>query len=84
MTSPPEKIKIKCPKCGTIYDDWYRPSINLTLDNFDEDYIEDASTSVCPNCKYVVLHNVLTVREDGKWVLGGENFIENDSSDENT
>ena len=50
MTSPPESIKVECPDCGHQYFDWYRPSINLSLDDFDDDYLEEASTTTCPEC----------------------------------
>ena len=72
MTSPPEEIEVECPKCGGVYSDWYRPSINLTLEKFDEEYLEEASTSTCPECGYKVRHTVLTVREDGVWEFSGD------------
>ena len=37
MTSPPREITVTCPDCGHIYEDWYRPSINLSLDSFVDD-----------------------------------------------
>lgn len=67
MTSPPKKVKVKCPKCGQVYDDWYRPSIDLALDHFDDEYIEEATTATCPHCKHKVSFEVLIVREDGVW-----------------
>ena len=39
MTSPVEKIVVQCPECGKCYEDWWRPSINLQLDDFDDDYL---------------------------------------------
>ncbi len=71
MTSPPEQIAVECPKCGKVYSDWYRPSINLTLEHFDDEYLEAASISTCPECSHKVRHNVLTVRQDGVWEFGG-------------
>ena len=50
MTSPPREITVTCPDCGHIYEDWYRPSINLSLDDFDDDYLERATTTTCPEC----------------------------------
>ena len=50
MTSPPREITVTCPDCGHIYEDWYRPSINLSLDSFDDAYLEEASTTTCPEC----------------------------------
>ena len=51
MTSPPEKISICCPACKLIYEDWWRPSINPTLESFDADYIDEASSATCPRCE---------------------------------
>jgi predicted RNase H-like nuclease len=70
MTAPPRSIVVKCPECGHIYQDWYRSSINLTLEPFDEEYLEQATTSTCPKCGYKVRHEVLIVRDDGVWEIG--------------
>ncbi len=51
MTSPPREIEVECPQCGQVYVDWYRPSINLTLDDFDEEYLEGATTSPATCCQ---------------------------------
>ena len=72
MTSPCKLISITCPGCGATYTDSYRPSINLTLDDFDDDYLDEVTSSTCPHCNYKVRHNVLTVRKDGVWVIGGD------------
>ncbi len=70
MTMPPENITVVCPKCGKTYEDWYRASMNLQIDDFDEDYIEEASTATCPHCGYKVHLDVLVVADDGSWVMG--------------
>jgi len=68
MTSPCEIIQIKCPKCGKVYEDWHRASFNLDLDDFDDKYIDEATSSTCPDCKHKVRHSALVVREgDGVW-----------------
>lgn len=72
MTSPPEDITVRCPECRKDYQDWWRPSINLTLDDFDDEYLRKASTSTCPYCGFVVEHAVLTVGSDGVWRFAGE------------
>lgn len=46
MTSPPKEIEVTCPDCGHFYRDWYRPSINLSLDDFDDEYLEETTTFV--------------------------------------
>jgi len=51
MTSPIEAITVSCPKCNLIYEDWWRPSVNLMLDQFDEAYLDACSSATCPRCK---------------------------------
>ena len=71
MTMPPEEITVTCPKCGETYKDWYRPSMNLMLDDFDDDYIEEMSSVTCPSCETKVRVGSLVVGEDGTfWVPG--------------
>ena len=68
MTTPPRQINVECSDCGHTYKDWYRPSINLALDDFDDDYLEQASTTTCPECG--VKHEIasLVVRDiDNTW-----------------
>ena len=69
MTSPPEQITVECPGCGKSYQDWWRPSINLALEDFDEEYLDRASSAVCDHCDLKIYLNTLVVREDGTWVL---------------
>ena len=68
MTSPPRDITITCPQCGHVYTDWHRPSINVTLDHFDAEYLDAATSSICPRCGLKVSHDVLIVDMDS----GGE------------
>jgi hypothetical protein len=46
-----------------------RGSINLELDDFDEEYIDQATSSTCPECNFEVYHQSLIVREDGVWEM---------------
>ena len=69
MTSPPKQITVQCPECSQVYRDWHRASINLTMDDFDDDYIRQCSTSTCPHCGYTVEHDVLIVNPDGVWEI---------------
>jgi predicted RNA-binding Zn-ribbon protein involved in translation (DUF1610 family) len=64
MTSPVEEIMVTCPDCGHVYRDWYRASINLALDDFDADHLEQASTTTCPGCGEKRDLAMLTVRRD--------------------
>ena len=48
MTSPIEDITVECPKCGHLYQDWFRGSVNLDLDDFDEEYLDQCSSATCP------------------------------------
>jgi hypothetical protein len=50
MSSPCELIIVWCP-CGALYRDSWRPSMNLSLDDFSDDYIERMSSTNCPNCR---------------------------------
>ncbi len=72
MTTPPEEITVECPECGEVYRDWYRASLNLDLDDFDEAYIGEASTATCPACGHQVRVSNLIVEEGGRWVLGDD------------
>ncbi|MBC8327647.1 MAG: hypothetical protein H8E31_02765 [Planctomycetes bacterium] len=69
MTSPVREIEIRCPDCNSYYQDWFRPSVNLNLDDFDDDYLEEASTSTCPRCGFRVDHAMLVVNRSGVWCL---------------
>ena len=64
MTSPPEWITVECPRCGVLYRDWHRASINLDLDDLDEEYLRQATTARCPSCKLVVKLSTLVVEGD--------------------
>ena len=74
MTSPAEQITVECPKCGHVYDDWHRASINADLDPAmaaDAEYVRAASTATCPKCEHVVDLGTLVV--DGNvWTIGGD------------
>lgn len=67
MTSPPERITIVCPGCVHTYTTWWRPSLNLSLEHFTEEYIEQATTGKCPECALVVDLDVLIVDENGSF-----------------
>ena len=69
MTSPIEDITVQCPKCGHLYKDWFRGSVNLDLDDFDEDYLDQCSSATCPECQHKVSLNVLVV-EGGVFKMG--------------
>ena len=67
MTSPPEQITIVCPECRADYRTWWRPSMNLSLDNFSRKYVRKMSSATCPICQTVVDLTALVVRTDGRW-----------------
>jgi hypothetical protein len=66
VTSPPETIAIECPPCGREYEDWWRPSLNLDLENFDDEYLGQASSATCTGCGHRVELGSLVV-EGGVW-----------------
>ena len=65
MTSPPEDILIKCPKCGFVFMDFIRGSINLNLDNFDDEYMDKCMFATCPKCDTRINKGVFIVGKDG-------------------
>jgi endogenous inhibitor of DNA gyrase (YacG/DUF329 family) len=70
MTSPPQDITIRCPACHREFRSWWRPSINLKMDHFDEKYMEEATVKTCPHCGQKVKLDTLIVDEDGVWHWG--------------
>ena len=72
MTSPIENITVRCPGCGREYQDWYRASVNLTLDDFDDEYLDECSSAVCPFCRFKVYFDTLVVDEQGVFHFGTE------------
>ena len=66
MTSPVEKIFVKCPGCKFHYEDWTRASVNLNIDDFYEEYLEQVSTATCPKCGFRVDLGTLIVGPDGE------------------
>ena len=72
MTSPPQQITLECPRCGERYEDWFRASLNLDLDDFSDEYVREATSATCPRCGHIVELDSLVVR-DGIWRFGGDN-----------
>ena len=67
MTGPVEEVTVECPKCGHSYSTFYQGSMNLELDDFDQEYLRDMSTGTCPDCGGVVELGSLVVESDGTW-----------------
>lgn len=63
MTMPVENITVQCPNCDRQYEDWYRGSVNLGLDDFDEEYLDKCSSAVCPHCQHKVYFQNLVVKD---------------------
>ncbi len=66
MTSPAERIDVRCPACATVYETWRRASINTDLDPAlaDPAYLEEATTGTCPACEHRVNLGALIVHGD--------------------
>jgi hypothetical protein len=43
-------IAVWCP-CGAVYSDSWRASVNLSLDDFDQEYVDRMSSTRCPECR---------------------------------
>lgn len=52
-----------CPECKHQYQDWTRESINLDLEDFDDEYLDAASSAVCPQCGHKVRFSTMIVRD---------------------
>ena len=63
MTTPIEQITVGCSGCGHRYEDYHRRSMNLSLDDFDDDYLEQMPTTTCPECAGQRSIGSLVVRE---------------------
>ena len=61
MTSPPQAITVKCPGCGNVFEDWYRASVYMMMDDFDDEYLDECSSAICPQCGYKVEFAMLVV-----------------------
>ena len=65
ITAPIEEIEVQCPKCSTIYKDWIRGSINLSLgEEWTDEEIDEATSVTCPNCKYKQYGDSIIVSND--------------------
>lgn len=69
MTMSIECIEVECPECRNRYETYFRGSMNLSLDDFDPDYVESMSTGTCPMCQHKVALGSLVVRPDGIFVF---------------
>ena len=70
MTTPVEQITVECSDCGPRYEDFHRRSMNLALGDFDDDYLEQMSTTTYQECGVKRSISSLVVREvDNPWVF---------------
>jgi uncharacterized protein (UPF0212 family) len=67
MTSPIQTVQVVCPKCGHRYETQFRASMNLQLDEFEQDYVREMTTGTCPACDCVVELGALIIGRDGVW-----------------
>ena len=57
-------------RLGHRYKDYHRRSMDLALDDFDDDYLEQMSTTTFPECGVKRSIRSLVVREvDNTWVF---------------
>lgn len=54
---PNARITIRCPRCRHEFGTLYRPSINLDLDTWAADELEELTTARCPRCKLTIVPN---------------------------
>jgi type II secretory ATPase GspE/PulE/Tfp pilus assembly ATPase PilB-like protein len=75
MTSPIKAIDVLCPQCRQQYQNWHRPSVNLDLDDFDDEYLDECASAICPNCNFKIYFGSLTVK-NSVFYLEGSNQTE--------
>jgi hypothetical protein len=63
MTSAIEAFDVLCPQCGYLYQDWYRPLVNLEYDDFDNEHLEECGSAVCPNCQFTIYFDSLIFKD---------------------
>ncbi len=69
MTTPPERVEIRC-SCGMVFPAWRRRSINLSLgDDWTPDEIDEMTHATCPSCGAEVDLDTLIVDGD-TWTVG--------------
>jgi len=73
MTSPIEKVIVKCPNCGTTYMDWR--SVDPDPEVFGEEYLDQCRSALCPLCKTKVYFEMM-VLEDGVLYMPEKNTVE--------
>ncbi len=74
MTSPArEATRIRCPGCGTVYDEWWHATLDLALEDREA---AAAVASRCPRCDHEVPHETLVVDEAGVLEPAGLNAEE--------
>ena len=63
MTSPlREATRIRCPGCGTVYDEWWHATVDLAL---AEQGPRGSVSSSCPSCGHRVAHELLVSDAEG-------------------
>jgi excinuclease ABC A subunit len=54
MSPPIESVEVRCPRCSKVCETWRRRSMNLDLDVFTDDYVEEMSSGRCPACGHLL------------------------------
>lgn len=71
MTMPPQRVKVECPRCKTVYEDWFHPSINMALEPLTPEQVEEMATVCCPNCGRKMWLASVIVNDSGQWLIFG-------------
>lgn len=61
---PPAEKDVVCPKCNTEFQDWYR-YVGVNRDGFDEKYLDECVSAICPTCKYKIYYDSLDNKTEG-------------------
>jgi hypothetical protein len=82
MDTPPEEMRIRCPRCGAQYDAWREEEMNLDLDTFDDESLESASSASCPMCGLTVSFDELVAVGNGAWTTPEGSAADDEELDE--
>ena len=72
MTPDIRTVTVRCPRCGTVYEDWYQPCAILMPDDPDEDSPDPCPVVTCKACGYSIDTETLVLDADGILVLPEE------------
>lgn len=50
MTTPAYEVEVQCERCGHVYTDWRRDSVNTMLGSWTDEEVDEQLSTTCPVC----------------------------------